>query len=252
MPYRAARLAVVWQLVIRRSLSNWRLLSSVVIGVLLASSLMAGDGHILRRAARDGPEEHARPGVAHRSGHSRAVDARAHDAGRVPPPERCGRDEINDRVAWMLKGSVRAGRSPTMFLARPGMEEEAGSDNARTYFVFIDGLGENVEVAQWGRMPTGDALHGPGEPPRVEAVVPREAADLFGVGVGDSLVAVPTWTDDAPFVNVVISGVFDRAGPESELWYLDSVMGTAAGEEFRTIPSTSPSRRSSTWWARRS
>ena len=231
-----ARLAVVWQLVIRRSLSNWRLLSSVVIGVLLASSLMAGTVlyfDALRETALKSTLAQAAPTdldivlQSTRGPTTQDEYLRLNDAAV---------DEINARVSWMVKGSVRAGRSPTMFLARPGMEEAAGSDNARTYFVFIDGLGENVEVAQWGRLPTDGALHGPGEPPSVEAVVPREAAELFGVGVGDSLVAVPTWTDDAPFVNVVISGVFDRAGPGSEFWHLDAVMGTAAGEEFRTIP----------------
>ena len=231
-----ARLAVVWQFVIRRSLSNWRLLSSVVIGVLLASSLMAGTViyfDALRETALKSTLAQASPTdldivlQSTRGPTTQDEYLRLNDAAV---------DEINARVSWMVKGSVRAGRSPTMFLARPGMEEAAGSDNARTYFVFIDGLGDNVEVAQWGRLPTDAALHGPGEPPSVEAVVPREAAELFGVGIGDSLVAVPTWTDDAPFVNVVISGVFDRAGPGSELWHLDAVMGTAAGEEFRTIP----------------
>ena len=232
----ASRLAVVWQLVIRRSLSNWRLLSSVVIGVLLASSLMAGTViyfDALRETALKNTLAQASPTDLDIVLQSRRGPTTQDEYLRL---NYAAVGEINDRVAWMLKGSVRAGRSPTMFLAQPGMEEEAGSDNARTYFVFIDGLDESVEVAEWGRMPTGNALHGPGEPPGVEAVVPREAAELFGVGVGDSLVAVPTWTDDAPFVNVVISGVFDRAGPGSELWHLDSVMATAAGEEFRTIP----------------
>ena len=232
----AAQLVVVWQLVIRRSLSNWRLLSSVVIGVLLASSLMAGTViyfDALRETALKSTLAQASPTdldivlQSTRGPTTQDEYLRLNDAAV---------EEINARVAWMLKGSVRAGRSPTMFLAQPGMEDSAGSDNARTYFVFIDGLGDNVEVAQWGRLPTDSALHEPGGPPAVEAVVPREAAELFGVGVGDSLVAVPTWTDDAPFVNVDISGVFDRAGPGSELWYLDSVMGTAAGDEFRTIP----------------
>ena len=31
-----------WPMVIKRSLANWKLLSSVVIGVLLASAIMAG------------------------------------------------------------------------------------------------------------------------------------------------------------------------------------------------------------------
>ena len=31
-----------WQLLVRRSVANWRLLSSVVVGVVLASSMLAG------------------------------------------------------------------------------------------------------------------------------------------------------------------------------------------------------------------
>ena len=37
-----ARVLSAWPMVARRSLANWRLLSSVVIGVVLASTIMAG------------------------------------------------------------------------------------------------------------------------------------------------------------------------------------------------------------------
>ena len=231
-----ARLAVAWQLVTKRSLANWRLLSSVVLGVLLASSLMAGTV-IYFEALRETALKNTLAQAAStdldivlqstRGPTTEAEYLRLHEAAV---------SEINQRVAWMLKGWVRAGRSPTMFLAESGREGDAGEDNARTYFVFIDGLEENVEVSQWGRMPTSEAQNQPGEPPSVEAVVHREAAELFGVGVGDSLVAVPTWTDDAPFVNVIISGIFTRTNPANEFWHLDSVMATATGEDFRAIP----------------
>ena len=121
-----SRLAVVWQLVIRRSLSNWRLLSSVVIGVLLASSLMAGTViyfDALRETALRSTLAQASPtdldivlqwtrGPTTQDEYLRLNDAAV--------------EEINARVSWMLKGSVRAGRSPTMFLAQPGMEERGG------------------------------------------------------------------------------------------------------------------------------
>ncbi len=232
----SARLAVAWQLVAKRSLASWRMLSSIVIGTLLASSLMAGSViyfDALRETALKNTLAQAPPTdldivlQTTRGPTTEAEYLRLHEAAV---------SEVNQRVAWMLKGWVRAGRSPTMFLAEPGREADAGQDNARAYFVFMDELEANVEVQQWGRMPTSQALHQPGEPPSVEAVVPREAADLFGVGVGDSLTAVPTWTDDAPFVRVVISGVFDRTAPAGEFWHLDSVMATATGEDFRAIP----------------
>ena len=38
----AIRLARAWPLVIKRAIAGWRLLSTVVIGVLLACAIMAG------------------------------------------------------------------------------------------------------------------------------------------------------------------------------------------------------------------
>ena len=38
----AVKLFSAWQLVFKRAVSSWRLLSSVVLGVLLASGIMAG------------------------------------------------------------------------------------------------------------------------------------------------------------------------------------------------------------------
>ena len=37
-----SRLAAAWPQVARRALANWRLMSTVVIGVMLASAIMAG------------------------------------------------------------------------------------------------------------------------------------------------------------------------------------------------------------------
>ncbi len=230
------RVANVWQLVIKRSLANWRLLSSVVLGVVLASSLMSGTiiyFDALRETALKTTLESTldtKLDIVLESTRGPTIVseyAQLHEAAV---------SEINKRVAWMLKGSVRAGRSPTMFLTKPGSEQEAGKDSNRTYFVFLDEIENNIEIIQWGRMPTSKPQHDAGSPPMVEAIIPIEAADLFGVEVGDNLVAVPTWTDDAPYVNVVISGLFTKSGAQSEFWHLNSVMSTATSKEFNTIP----------------
>ena len=38
-------------------------------------------------------------------------------------------NEINFRAAWFLEDRMRGGKTPTMFLSRPGAEEEAGDDD---------------------------------------------------------------------------------------------------------------------------
>ena len=65
-------------------------------------------------------------------------------------------------------------------------------------------------------MPGEQALESPNAPLELEVIVPVEAAELFGVGVGDRVSAVPYWRDRIPYASVVISGVFERNDPDGE------------------------------------
>ena len=71
----------------------------------------------------------------------------------------------------------------------------------------------------------------------IEALVPLEAAEDLGVGVGDTLAAVPYWSDTSPFIHVVIAGTFTRDAPEDEFWYLDDkIFQAATARSFETLP----------------
>ena len=146
-------------------------------------------------------------------------------------------EEINLRVGWMTTDTITAGKSPTVFVTAPGNEDAAGDDNARSYFFFMPRLPENTTLLPGGRMPKEELLNAPDDPPELEAIIPQEAATLFGVGVGDRLSAVPPWLDVVRQVNVVISGVYVRDAPGADIWYLErDLLNAATGPSFRTVP----------------
>jgi ABC-type antimicrobial peptide transport system permease subunit len=234
----ATRLTSAWQLVAKRSLANWRLLSSVVLGVLLASAIMAGTVIYF-----DALKETALKSTLARIPPTELDILVQGTRGPTTRPEFLKTSEasvgvMQKWVAWMLKDSYRAGKTPTFYLATPGNESEAGGgNNDRAFFAFLPRLKDNITILPWGRLPQDVRLSEPGEPTELEAIIPEEAAALFEVEVGDRLIAVPTWADDIPFVSVVVSGIFQRNNLDSELWYLEreALLGST-GADFRTVP----------------
>ena len=234
----ATRLVSAWQLVVKRGLANWRLLSSVALGVLLASAIMSGTVIYF-----DALRETALKSTLARIPSNQLDILVQGTRGPTTRPEydrtaEAATSQMDRWVAWMLKDRIRAGRSPTFYLATPGNQDQAGGDNNdRAYFAFLPRLEDNITVVQWGRLPTDEGIKLPDGATEFEAIIPEEAARLFDVGVGDRLLAVPTWADDIPYVSVVISGVFQRNNPENEFWYLErQALLATTGPDFDTVP----------------
>jgi ABC-type lipoprotein release transport system permease subunit len=229
-------------MVAKRSLSHWRLLSSVVLGVLLASAIMAGTViyfDSLRELALKKTLSKYTPTELDISiqGKWGPVTYEEYGKGSTVTNE-----QIQAHVAWMVTDRMHAAKTPTFFLSTPDNEEwgvvrKAGEDNARAYFAFLNGLEQKTTLLPGGSTPKEHRLNPPDEPLVLEAMIPLEAAKLFSVGVGDRLVAIPPWQDVTPFVTVVISGVFERNDPADDFWFLEeSVLNSATGPSFRTVP----------------
>ena len=240
MPLSLNRLIAGWQMVAKRSLSNWRLLSSVVLGVLLASAILSG-AVIYFDALRElalknslGKHSDVRIDVLVRGQRGPTTYEEFDKVAAVV------QEATDSHVEWMLKDRIAAGKSPTFFLTLPGEEAAAGRDDGRAYFAFLPRIftdPEKVTVLPGGTLPTDGRLNPPGGPLELEALVPSEAADQYGVGVGDYLVAISHWKDVTPQVNVRISGLFRRNDPNDEIWFLESeVLNAATGPSFRTVP----------------
>ena len=232
-----SRLYSAWEQVIKRSLAHWRLLSSVALGVVLASAIMAGTV-IYFEALR---ELALKATLAKRP--QTQMDILLE--GERGPAIRQEYDRlaaavtaaVDEHVGWMVRDRVLAAKTPTMFVTPPGEEGSAGEDNARSYVAFMQDLLDHAELLTGGRPPSDEPVNAVGEPLSLEAMIPIEAASLFDVGVGDRLSAVPSWDDDTPWVTVEISGVFQRTDPNDPFWHIEeTVLDTATGPSFRLVP----------------
>ena len=233
------RLVTAWQLVVKRAIAHWRLLSTVIIGVLMASAILAGtviyfdalrelalkaalnkittnETNILLRAER-GPTS-----AAEYERVSRLVDR-----------------EVGAWVPWLLRGRERAGKSATFFLTTPDKLndiEHAGETDQRSYFAFLPGFEDRISLLPGGQMPQERPLNDPGQPLIIEAIIPLDAAKRFDLGVGDTLIAVPFWEARIPYATVIISGLFERTDPGDEFWHMDdTVLRPATESSLRTV-----------------
>ena len=225
-------------MVARRSLANWRLLSSVVIGVVLASTIMAGTV-IYFDSLRDLALESA---LEQHDPIDLDIIAKTTKGPTGPRESDAVRgfmeSEYNVRVGWLLEGSVRGARTATFFMTAPGEEEFAGDDNARSYFHFLHGIEDHIEILPGGRMPAELLDVTPdGAPITIEAAVPYEVASELGLTIGSRLSAVPHWIDATPYASVVVSGFFRRTDPDHPIWRLDNeVFHTFSSGSFVAVP----------------
>ncbi len=230
-------IVAAWPMVAKRSLSHWRLLSTVVIGVLLSSTVMAGTV-IYFDALRE---------LALKNALAKVDDI---DLDILIKAERgpttveeyekvanATRNQYEARLGWLFKDVQRSAKSATYYLAMPGNEENAGKDDARAFFTFNPRLTDNITLLPGGRFPSEQPLATTTAPLEFEAVVPAEAAEIFGVGVGDRISAVPYWRDSTPYASIVISGLFERNAPDSEFWHQnDTLFRSVTSGSFRTLP----------------
>ena len=232
----AQRFAAAWQFVIKRSLAHWRLLSSVVLGVLLASAIMSGTvvyfdalrEIALRSALSQHPQSDLNIIMQGQRGPVNTEEAAS--VGSVVD------NAVNSRLDWLIDGTRTAAKTPTMFLTVAGQEAGAGDDNARAYFTYSPDLAEEIDI-RGGSVPRPEPINAPGQPFAIEAMIPIEAAETFGARIGDRMSAVLPWSDDLSRVEVVISAIFQRKNPDADIWRLDeTVLQAATGQSFRTMP----------------
>ena len=230
------RFISAWQFVIKRSLAHWKLLSSVVLGVLLASSIMSGTViyfDALREIALRSALSQYSAAEMHIIMQGQRGPVNGEEAARVSGVV----DEaVGQRLEWLVEGRIHAAKTPTMFLTATGQEASAGDDNARTYFAYIPNIEEEI-IIRGGNLPSVSPINAPGQPFAMEAMIPVEAAESFGVRIGDRVSAVLPWSDDLAYIEVVISAIFQRERPEAEVWQLEEeVLEAATGDSFRTMP----------------
>ena len=215
-----SKLVAAWPLVAKRSLAHWKVLSSVVAGVLLASVIMASTV-IYLDALRDLALTHA---LNQRTDDQLDIlataEPRPFSSADYESATSIAIREFDQQLGWLIRDRVSAVKTATLYLTDAGEEELAGDDDHRAYFAFAPRLGEFTTLLPGGRMPRNRPINLAGEPLELEVIVPVDAAELLEVGVGDQLSVIPPWPADISYVKVVITGIFERNDEDDQFSHL--------------------------------
>jgi ABC-type lipoprotein release transport system permease subunit len=229
------------QLIVKRTLAHWRLLSAVVVGVVLASTIMASSV-IFFDSLRDVALQRAL------STHEPSELDVLVEAGQVPTTP-----ETHATIVDAMNGSIVHRFDPfldereyalktwTFFVGLPppmvapdecpcrstvggnaeGVPELVECDCRRILMMTMPDVDDRITLVQ-GKMPRVSTTVGPDDTFQIEAVLEVAEAQTMQLGLGDVYPAEPHWEDVHDRVDVLITGLFERVDPEAAHWRIQN------------------------------
>jgi hypothetical protein len=138
---------------------------------------------------------------------------------------------LHDRLTARVDGIVDAGlkdyvREKHLAVRSASFDFAPASDvspvqegvTRRVAFAFLPGIEDEIDIV------AGVAPGSPGPPAepgkvfRPEVMIPASVADVFGLAIGETYVAVPFWDNHNPAPEPVVAGIFKRRNPDSAFW----------------------------------
>ena len=226
-----------FQLIGKRTLAHWRLLSAVVVGVVLAATIMASSV-VFFDALRDVALQRAL------STHEPAAIDVIVEVGQVPTnPESHDvmidtmNSSLVDRFSSFLNQQEFSVKTWTFFVDLPPERVLPQDCSCRTAIRIIpgskDGLIEcncrrvammtmpdidnRIDIIS-GVMPRAIVYDGESDAFQIEGLLDAESAEMLGLSVGDIYPAEPHWEDTHDRVDVLVTGIFERIDLESPHW----------------------------------
>lgn len=243
-------------LVIRRSLANWKLLSSIVVGVLVAVTLVSSTP-LFSNALSD-------LGLRHALNKQQVEMLDIHVYSPSNPPvrdeyaemSRFLDDQVQQHFGALVHQTERSFLSPTFSMAKPGQPVPTGQDRPTGYFYMYTNLEQHVRVVD-GRLPgppphvlTIQELQAESGPPpgmmpeeltapdfKMEALVGAETARIFGVKPGDDIIVFSDFWGAGPAqLTVRIAGTVEQLDKSEEFWFLNPEIFTVESEGGAVVP----------------
>ena len=212
--------ASLLRIVAQRSLANWRLLATVIFGMVLASALMSSV-ILYSDAVRD-------LGLSFTLRQQDPLELDLEVVSNSQPGEaeiyaerRSTTFSLLRRHAGSLIEHIHIyGRSSTFFLTEPGLSVDDEDDlRPRAHFLFFSDIGQHVSLVDGGpaagSLPTTD----PTRRPSIEVWMSATAAGQLGVSPGDTFDLHPFWRDDVDPVEVTLAGVVEPNDATDEYWF---------------------------------
>jgi ABC-type antimicrobial peptide transport system permease subunit len=243
-------------LIIRRSLANWKLLSSIVIGVLVAVMLVSSTP-LFSNAISDLGLKHA---LNEREIETLDIHMYSPISSTLPSEYQqiwpFLESQVDSYVGPLIHQRERSIQSPTFYIAYPEKPIDTTSSRLSGRFQFYTNLDKHVKILD-GMMPdpsgpvitTQEMQQMQSQPVgispqdlsvtdyEIEAVIGAEAADLTGLKTGDRLIFYSDYLGIGPAqVMVRISGIIDPLDKEEEYWFLNPDIFLQASESGTVIP----------------
>ncbi len=194
---------------------NWRLLSSVVVGTLIASAILSTTA-IYADAIRDLGLQHA---LQQEPASSLDVRVSQSNVNVGANTYQASQGRIDRAVAAALggarSGQVRQGLSATFYPAPAGQRANLGDpDRPRANLYFRSDIESHIDVVA-GTLPPvmPDASDAP-----IPADLGAETAQRLGIKVGDRFDLFPYWDEHAPPVQVQVVGLVRATDLTDRYW----------------------------------
>lgn len=213
------------RLVLTRSLANWKLLSCVAIGVIVAVALVAGTALYantlsdlgLARALREKPIELLDVNVY--------LPNRPINAADEEENQGVIRNHVYENIGALIRQEEQYIRTPTFQAGWADRPLPPVPNRPTGHFQVFTNLGQHITLLD-GRLP--DPFPAGLNPAQlldphleIEALIGRQTAEVIRVSVGDRLIVIYDSGEDATRLTIRLTGIIDPIDPEAEFWFLN-------------------------------
>ena len=212
--------ASLLRIIAQRSLANWRLLATVIFGMVLAAALMSSV-ILYSDAVRD-------LGLSFTLRQQEPLDLDLKVVSNSQPGEPAiYRERRNATLSLLRRYAGRLieetglyGRTSTFFLTDPGQPVDEEDDlRARAHFLFFSDVSAHVTLVEGAPAAPSPATTDPTQRPSIEVWLSATAARQLGVGPGETFDLHPFWRDDVDPVKITIVGLIEPNDPSEEYWF---------------------------------
>ena len=205
-------------LIVKRLLDDWKLLLSIFVGIVIASSLVAGAPVYFKSLQRLGINTAIDRSSVYFLNLFTFAPHVPLDREGIEGSERLFQESIEQYINEIYRGHERYVRSPTYIIGKPNAplpEDSAEERVSRGYLQFLSNIERHVDFMS-GRWAT-DTISKGSQGPIVEAVLGSRQAFEFNLSVGDEVVLTPSLGDPTR-VTAKIVGIVEPIDTTEEYW----------------------------------
>ena len=210
----------ILRIVAQRSLANWRLLATVIFGMVLAAALMSSV-ILYSDAVRD-------LGLSFTLRQQDPLDLDLRVVSNTQPGEPEIYAERRDTTRALLRryaGNLIEetglyARSSTFFLTEPGAPVDYEDDlRPRAHLLFFSDVASRLSLVEGAPPAASPPTTDVSRRPSIEVWMSATAAGQLGVRTGDTFDVYPFWNEEVDPVEVTIAGLVEPNDPTEEHWF---------------------------------